>query len=68
MLIQFEIFIYTIAVIDGSHAVYRISLSFRGPQMNRCRLIDEVSVYSAKRVLHGNFILLKNELGTFGLV
>ena len=31
--------------IDGSRAVYRKSLSFRGPQMNRCRLIDEVSVY-----------------------
>ena len=31
--------------IDGSRAVYRISLSFRGSQMNRCRIIDEVSVY-----------------------
>ena len=31
--------------IDGSCAVYRISLSFRGPLMNRCRLIDEVSVF-----------------------
>ena len=26
--------------IDGSRAVYRISLSFRGPQMNRYRLIN----------------------------
>ena len=31
--------------IDGSRAVYHISLSFRGPQMNRYRLINEVSVY-----------------------
>ena len=29
----------------GSPAVYHISLSFRGPQMNRQILIDEVSVY-----------------------
>ena len=38
-----------LAYIDGSRAVYRISLSFRGPQMNRCRLIDEVSVYLQDR-------------------
>ena len=35
--------------IDGSRVVYRISLSFRGPQMNRFRLIDEVSVYLQDR-------------------
>ena len=35
--------------IDGTRAVYRISLSFRGPQMNMCRLIDEVSVYLQNR-------------------
>ena len=34
---------------DGSRAVYRLSLSFRGPQMNMCRLIDEVSVYLQDR-------------------
>ena len=28
---------------DGSRAVYRISLSFTGPQINWCRLIDKVS-------------------------
>ena len=38
--------------IDGSRAVYRICLSFRGPQMNRCRLIDEVSLVSAAWQLH----------------
>ena len=37
------------AYIDSSHAVHHISLSFRGPQMNRCRLIDEVSVYLQDR-------------------
>ena len=31
--------------IDGSQAVYRVSLSFRGPQLNRFKLIDEVSIY-----------------------
>ena len=30
--------------IDGSRAVYRISLSTVGPQVNRERLIEEVSV------------------------
>ena len=31
--------------IDGSCAVSRVSLSYRGSQMNRFRLIDEVSIY-----------------------
>ena len=35
--------------IDGSRAVYCISLSFSGPQMNTCRLIDKVSVYLQDR-------------------
>ena len=57
--------------IDGSRAIYSISLSFRGPQMNSCRLIDEVSVYlqdpsNCHKTLLYN--LLKNELGTFALV
>ena len=39
------IFIYKREVyIDGSRAVYRISLSTVGPQVNRERLIEEVSV------------------------
>ena len=45
-----------VTYIDGSCAVYCISLSFRGPQMNRCRLIDKVSVYLQDR---SNFISLQ---------
>ena len=39
--------------IDGSRAVYHISLSSRGSQMNRWRFIDGVSVYlqDQKRIL-----------------
>ena len=33
----------------SSRAVYRISLSFRGPQRNRYRLIGKVSVYLQDR-------------------
>ena len=36
---------WVVRFIEGSHAIYRISLSSVGPQMNRSRLIDEVSVY-----------------------
>ena len=56
-----------LSYIDGSRAVYRVSLSFRGPQMNRYRLIDEVSVYLQD---HSNchITLLYYELGTFALV
>ena len=53
--------------IDGSRAVYRISLGFRGPQIKRCRLIDEVSVYLQDRS-NCHITLLYNELGTFALV
>ena len=34
---------------DGSRSIYGLSLSFRGPQMKRCRLIDKVSVYFQDR-------------------
>ena len=49
--------------IDGSRAVYHISLSFRGPQMNRCRLIDEVLVYLQDRSnCHITLIITKRRI------
>ena len=47
----------SVTYIDGCRAVYHICLSFRGPQMNRCRLIDEVSVYLQNRSNYTQTIL-----------